>query len=353
MTSRQGPWRRRRHDGPKFIQLFRYVLDSPAYISLSPSARAALIEVIRGYNGQNNGRIVLSVRDLAKRMGCHRNTATRVLQELVEKGFIEPRVKGALSRKFRHATEWRLTDRRCDATGIAQSQAFLKWASTPTPSSISEAKFKTRSQKLGPNGPIEQDTTGIQEPNPRSQNLGHGRQMDGPENPDTSKSTMHCSPQVIPFEGYPDGVDGGIQISARTLAVRRPSRRRTSNGECLARTQPWKAVGMSRSGWYAAGKPMAVDGDGLHALKRPRSTPDADRRSLAASIIQPGLDVLGNEVEAETARDDGIPEFLRRKAKGAAGDRPRDAEGGRAMDLADDPHGRMQTIKEEEGEWTL
>ena len=46
--------------GPKFIQLFRYVLDCPAYLSLSTAARAALIEVIRGYTGSNNGRIVLS-----------------------------------------------------------------------------------------------------------------------------------------------------------------------------------------------------------------------------------------------------------------------------------------------------
>jgi len=49
--------------------------------------------------------------------------------------------------------------------------------------------------------------------------------------------------------------------------------------------------------------------------------------------------------------DDGIPEFLRRKAKGAAGDRPRDADGGMALDLADHPDGRMQT--EEEDQWTL
>jgi hypothetical protein len=45
----------------------------------------------------------------------------------------------------------------------------------------------------------------------------------------------------------------------------------------------------------------------------------------------------------ESAPDDGIPEFLRRKAKGAAGDRPRDA-GGMASD---------RTIAEEEGEWML
>ena len=45
----------------------------------------------------------------------------------------------------------------------------------------------------------------------------------------------------------------------------------------------------------------------------------------------------------QSAPDDGIPAFLHRKAKGAAGDHPPDA-GGMASD---------RTIAEEEGEWTL
>jgi hypothetical protein len=97
--------RRRHHDGPSFIQLYRYLLDCPAYVSLSARARAALIEVERGYNGSNNGNIVLSVRDLAGRLGCHRDTECHALQELIDKGFIEPRIKGAFSVKFRRATE--------------------------------------------------------------------------------------------------------------------------------------------------------------------------------------------------------------------------------------------------------
>jgi DNA-binding transcriptional regulator YhcF (GntR family) len=117
---------RRRGKGPNYIQLFRYVMDCPAYVSLSAKARAALIEVTRGYNGSNNGMIVLSVRQLAERMACDPYTAALALRELVEKGFIEPRIKGAFSIKFKRATEWRLNDRRCDVTG-EQSQAFLKW----------------------------------------------------------------------------------------------------------------------------------------------------------------------------------------------------------------------------------
>jgi len=158
--------RRRRHDGPNFIQLFRYMLNCPAYVSLSASARAALIEVTRGYNGGNNGRIVLSVRDLATRLGCHRDTANHALQELIDKGFIEPRIKGAFSLKFPHATEWRLNDRRCDATGARQSQAFLKWSTPSQPRS----KSRIRSQNLGPSGPKIPDTMAI--PKARAEDLG-------------------------------------------------------------------------------------------------------------------------------------------------------------------------------------
>jgi len=162
--------RRRRYDGPVFIQLFRYMLNCPAYVSLSPWARAALIEVIRGYDGSNNGRIVLSVRALADRLACNKDTADHALQELTNKGFIEPRIKGAFSRKFPHATEWRLNDRRCDATGVLQSQAFLKWRG---PAEQPPAKSKTRSYRTGPYGPTEPDTVAILEPSPRSYRTGH------------------------------------------------------------------------------------------------------------------------------------------------------------------------------------
>jgi hypothetical protein len=59
---------------------------------------------------------------------------------------------------------------------------------------------------------------------------------------------------------------------------------------------------------------------------------------------------------APTARaepQDAAVRPLRPEGKGAVGDRPRDADSGIAMGLAVDQDGRMQTIKEEEGEWRL
>jgi len=136
--------RGRSSGGPNFIQLFRYVLDSPAYISLSSTARAVLIEVNHAYNGSNNGRIILSERKLAERLGCERKPVRHALRMLIDRGFIEPRVKGAFSVKFRRATEWRLNDRRCDVTGVEQSQAFLRWQN---PDPDGQLKSKTRGSK--------------------------------------------------------------------------------------------------------------------------------------------------------------------------------------------------------------
>ena len=154
--------------------------------------RSALIEVNRGYNGSNNGAIVLSVRNMAERMGCAKDTAMRALQELADRKFIEPLVKGAYRRKFRHATEWRLTDRRCDATGAQQSQAFMKWQ---------EPEPKTRknlSQTLGHAVPNFRTQGNFPEQPSQSQTLGHSTAFIGPKIYDTSRSASLEGAVVLP-----------------------------------------------------------------------------------------------------------------------------------------------------------
>jgi len=67
-----------------------------------------LIEFCRRYDGKNNGRIPMSWRDLAGRLGCQKETAGFAIQDLVEHGLLTPMKKGWFSTEFRHATEWRL-----------------------------------------------------------------------------------------------------------------------------------------------------------------------------------------------------------------------------------------------------
>lgn len=67
------------------------VLDTDAWRSLSSAAQALfpwLIMEFKGAKYNNNGRICLSVRQAAERMGVARDTAARAFQDLQAKGFI-------------------------------------------------------------------------------------------------------------------------------------------------------------------------------------------------------------------------------------------------------------------------
>jgi hypothetical protein len=53
----------------RFARLEHRLLETPAYRALSPNARALLIEIVMLHNGSNNGRIFLSRKDAAARIG--------------------------------------------------------------------------------------------------------------------------------------------------------------------------------------------------------------------------------------------------------------------------------------------
>lgn len=129
--------------GP-FVRLDGYMLESEAWQSLAPAARAILIEVRRRYRGNNNGRLPYSVREAASDCRINKDTAARALADLQDKGFLECATPGGFTRKIRHATEWRLSDERCDATGALPSKAFMRWR--PAPPEAAQ-KCRSRSQK--------------------------------------------------------------------------------------------------------------------------------------------------------------------------------------------------------------
>ena len=60
----------------RYVMLRFWVLNSLAWKSLPPAARAVYIEMVKRYNGSNNGRrIVMAVRDTAKLIGVSKDTA--------------------------------------------------------------------------------------------------------------------------------------------------------------------------------------------------------------------------------------------------------------------------------------
>lgn len=111
--------RRRGRNGPRFAQVFHFVINTHRWRSLSGIAVKAYV-VITGklYDGINNGRLMASARWLANEIGVSPDTASRALKELQAGGFLECRVRRGFNNK-RMASEYRLTVYPCDVTGRA------------------------------------------------------------------------------------------------------------------------------------------------------------------------------------------------------------------------------------------
>jgi hypothetical protein len=119
---------RTRHTA-RFVMLEHYLLNSPAWRSLSLAARLAFIEMARLFVPGRNGRLAMSARMLAETLPISRATAARALQDLTARGFIEAVKLGGFNMKAGEgrATEWRLTLHKCDVTGEKATRAFMRW----------------------------------------------------------------------------------------------------------------------------------------------------------------------------------------------------------------------------------
>lgn len=117
----------------KFVMIEHWVMDTPAWRDLDPVARCAYVEVRRRYYGSNNGRIGISVRDLADLLGVSKDTAARALLSLQAHGFLVPMTRGSFNRKVRHSTEYRLTEDGCDVTNTLATKDFARWEKPRSP----------------------------------------------------------------------------------------------------------------------------------------------------------------------------------------------------------------------------
>ena len=110
----------------RYVRLTHGMMETKAWQALDSSARAIYVELAMLYRGNNNGRIGLSVRQAAEAIQASRATAARALVHLQERGFIVATTRGRFKFK-RHATEWRLTEFKCDLTGQPASRDFEAW----------------------------------------------------------------------------------------------------------------------------------------------------------------------------------------------------------------------------------
>ena len=129
MTRKHNKTGRTKGSASRFVMLEHYLLNSHAWRSLSLPARCAFIEISRLYSPGNNGKLAVSGRMLADALSVSRQTATRALDDLENRGFIEVVKPGGFNIKAGagRATEWRLTLHKCDVTNAKPSRAFTCW----------------------------------------------------------------------------------------------------------------------------------------------------------------------------------------------------------------------------------
>jgi DNA-binding transcriptional regulator YhcF (GntR family) len=115
----------------RHVRLHHWVMQTPAWKSLSGEQRAIYIEIAARYRGtgSNNGSIPYSVREAADSLHIGKSTAARHFEVLQDRGFIIAVRRGGFSYKQRHATEWRLTEFPCDVTHELPSKEFARWTS--------------------------------------------------------------------------------------------------------------------------------------------------------------------------------------------------------------------------------
>jgi len=94
--------------GGRFIGLPSVVKDSDAYGSLSLFERAVLIEILAAFNGYNNGRIVISQRQIADNLkNSNFRKIGKSIAVLCERGLLDVATDSVW--KDRRAREYRLT----------------------------------------------------------------------------------------------------------------------------------------------------------------------------------------------------------------------------------------------------
>jgi DNA-binding transcriptional MocR family regulator len=124
---------RHKRDAPKghFVSLREYMLATPAWQSLDCVARCLYVEIARRYRGpnSNNGKIPYSVREAAAALGISKDTASRAMSDLQDRGFAKIAKDSGFNIKGRVSREWLLTEFSDDRSGVhvEPTKEFMRW----------------------------------------------------------------------------------------------------------------------------------------------------------------------------------------------------------------------------------
>ena len=137
----------------RFIQLSHWLIDTPAWKSLSPTARSLYLEIKKRYNGFNNGDIAFLERQATTAVGVTQKTIVKAFVALKDRGFILATQKGSFSRnttlgRYGRSTRWLLSEhpqQKPDSKhSLTARKDFMKWPK------MEGSKNKTRMENLPP-----------------------------------------------------------------------------------------------------------------------------------------------------------------------------------------------------------
>ena len=111
---------------PKFVQIYYSLMDTAAWKNLKSVPRALYLELKRQYNGYNNGKVLLSYRDAAKRLNVSYNSVGSWFKELEKCGFIICMQRPHLGPSgVGQTSHWRLTEYEYD--GNTATHEYRMW----------------------------------------------------------------------------------------------------------------------------------------------------------------------------------------------------------------------------------
>lgn len=102
--------RKRRKRSDPHVRLYGWMMKTLAWQSLSVGPRSLLVELYSLWDGTNNGKLYLSIRQAASRLHVSPNTVATWFDVLIERGFIKVAQIGSFRLKIKHATTWSLTE---------------------------------------------------------------------------------------------------------------------------------------------------------------------------------------------------------------------------------------------------
>jgi len=111
------------------VRLYRHELECAAYRTLSPAARALLVELRSLFSpAAGDNKVFLGMRRTMERCNLTQRAAARARDELVEKGWVKIVQLGGFSCKVRHSTVFALENEVPNTgNGSQPGKAFMRW----------------------------------------------------------------------------------------------------------------------------------------------------------------------------------------------------------------------------------